>query len=387
MLSPKRLAILGATGSIGVQTLDVIRQYPDLFQVEVLTARRSASVLIQQALEFKPNAVVMTEDAAFLEVKEALADQPIKVYKGMQSLLDILHWDSIDLVLNALVGFAGLEPTLTALKQGKAVALANKETLVAGGELVMKTALENHCPLLPVDSEHSAIFQCLQGEHGDIEKILLTASGGPFFQASAEELGSITKERALKHPTWTMGAKVTIDSATLMNKGLEVIEAYWLFGEPVSKIEVVVHPQSLVHSMVQFVDGSVKAQLSCPDMRLPIQYALTYPQRLPLPSAKRMDFAALGSLHFFAPPTDRFPCLPLAFHAIERGGNIPCAMNAANEVAVDAFLHDKIAFTAIPTLIERVMQTISYIPNPDLEGFKETHKEAQILAQNLLVNT
>lgn len=383
MSQPKRIALLGSTGSIGVQTLDLVRHYPALFQVEVLAARSSAELLISQALEFRPKVVVAVQQDACQIVRNALLDTSIRVYGGLAALLDVLAMDSIDLVLNAIVGFAGLEPTLAALNAGKQVALANKESLVAGGSLVMQTARDQGVSLLPVDSEHAAIFQCLQGEAGAVEKLLLTASGGPFREWPESEMDAITYKQALQHPTWQMGAKVTIDSATLMNKGLEVIEAFWLFGQPLERIEVVVHPQSLVHSMVQFIDGTVKAQLSHPDMRLPILYALNYPERLPYAAVPRLDFAALGALRFYAPSPKKFPCLPLAYHAAKQGGNLPCALNAANEAAVEAFLHGRISFMSIPKVLERVLETISFIESPSLDLLQQTHQEAFLMAQNL----
>ncbi len=382
----KRIAILGSTGSIGIQALDVIRKNPGQFRVEVLAARRSSKLLIEQAIEFGPNAVVVTEEQAYREVKLALANFPVKVFAGRESMIEALGWESVDMVLNALVGFAGLEPTLAALKAGKAVALANKESLVAGGHLVMKAAFENKAPLLPVDSEHSAIFQCLSGENATVEKLILTASGGPFLNYSRQMLENVSKIQALKHPTWDMGAKVTIDSATLMNKGLEVIEAFWLFGQPVSRIQVLVHPQSLIHSMVQFTDGSIKAQMGWPDMRLPIQYALSFPRRLAFPDAVRMDIKMFNSMQFFEPDMTLFPCLGIAYEVIKKGGNAPCALNAANETAVAAFLEDKIRFTAIPGLIEQVVDKVPFVANPDFLQLRETHEEALALAQNLLTN-
>ncbi len=382
----KRIAILGSTGSIGIQALDVIRKNPGQFRVEVLAARRSSKLLIEQAIEFGPNAVVVTEEQAYREVKLALANFPVKVFAGRESMIEALGWESVDMVLNALVGFAGLEPTLAALKAGKAVALANKESLVAGGHLVMKAAFENKAPLLPVDSEHSAIFQCLSGENATVEKLILTASGGPFLNYSRQMLENVSKIQALKHPTWDMGAKVTIDSATLMNKGLEVIEAFWLFGQPVSRIQVLVHPQSLIHSMVQFTDGSIKAQMGWPDMRLPIQYALSFPRRLAFPDAVRMDIKMFNSMQFFEPDMALFPCLGIAYEVIKKGGNTPCALNAANETAVSAFLEDKIRFTAIPGLIEQVVNKVSFVSNPDFLQLRETHEEALAMAQNLLKN-
>jgi 1-deoxy-D-xylulose-5-phosphate reductoisomerase len=378
-MKKKRISILGSTGSIGAQTLEVVRLHPDLFDVEVLTANHNADLLIQQAVEFHPNAVVITNEEKYKEVAEALTPHFIKVYTGEKALTEVAAWDTADMVVSALVGFAGLRPTLAALNGGKAVALANKETLVAAGALITKTAMEKKAPVIPVDSEHSAIFQCLVGEPNEIAKLYLTASGGPFLHTAAEDFAKITKVQALKHPNWTMGAKVTIDSATMMNKGLEVIEAYWLFGVAAEKINVVVHPQSIVHSMVQFIDGSVKAQLGLPDMKLPIQYALSFPQRLSLPDAG-LDFSTSLNLAFFLPDVKKFRCLALAYEALQRGGNIPCAMNAANEIAVAAFLDDKLAFAHIPDVVEKTMSTVPFIANPSYEDLILTHTEAQQMA-------
>ena len=378
-MKKKRISILGSTGSIGAQALEVIKLHPDLFEVEALTANNNADLLIQQALEFHPNVVVIANEEKYKAVHEALTPHFIKVYAGEEALAEVAAWDTADMVLSALVGFVGLRPTLAALNRGKAVALANKETLVAAGSLVAKTAMEKKAPIIPVDSEHSAIFQCLVGEPNEIAKLYLTASGGPFLHTATEDFAKITKAQALKHPNWTMGAKVTIDSATMMNKGLEVIEAYWLFGIAAEKIKVVVHPQSIVHSMVQFIDGSVKAQLGLPDMKLPIQYALSFPQRLSLPDAG-LDFSNPLHLEFFSPDIRKFRCLALAYEALQRGGNIPCAMNAANETAVAAFLEDKLAFANIPDIVEKTMSAVSFIAEPGYEDLTATHAETQQLA-------
>jgi 1-deoxy-D-xylulose-5-phosphate reductoisomerase len=375
-MKKKRISILGSTGSIGTQALEVIRLHPDLFEVEVLTANSNADLLVKQAIEFHPNAVVIADEGKYKEIAEALTPYFIKVYAGENALAEVAAWSTADMVLSALVGFAGLRPALAALHAGKAMALANKETLVAAGSLVTKAALEKKAPVIPVDSEHSAIFQCLVGESGEIARLYLTASGGPFLHTATEDFAKITKAQALKHPNWTMGAKVTIDSATMMNKGLEVIEAYWLFGIAAEKIKVVVHPQSIVHSMVQFMDGSVKAQLGLPDMKLPIQYALSFPQRLHLPDAG-LDFSNPLNLEFFSPDFNKFRCLALAYGALQRGGNIPCAMNAANEMAVAAFLEDKLAFAHIPDVVEKTMCAIPFIADPGYEDLILTHTEAQ----------
>jgi 1-deoxy-D-xylulose-5-phosphate reductoisomerase len=351
-------------------------QHPDKFTVEALTAQNNATLLIQQAIKYQPNVVVIGNEAKYHEVAEALHAHPIKVYAGTRALCDIVAWDTVDMVLSALLGFAGLQPAFHALKAGKPLALANKETLVAAGQLIVNTALEHHAPLIPVDSEHSAIFQCLLGEQNEIEKLYLTASGGPFRNLPEAEMNTITKQAALQHPKWNMGAKITIDSATMMNKGLEVIEAHWLFAVPGEKIEVLVHPQSIVHSMVQFADGSVKAQLGLPDMKLPIQYGLSFPQRLPSPSP-RIDFTALHTLTFLPPDRHKFPCLSLAYEALRRGGNITCAMNAANELAVEAFLQERIAFTQIPVVVEKVMQHIPFVAAPSMADIQQTDTEAR----------
>lgn len=382
-MSKRKIALLGSTGSIGRQVLEVIDRHSDLWEVEVLTANNNVDLLIRQALRYRPRAVVIANEQAYGKIKEALDAQDIKVYATHASVTDMARCETADVVLNALVGFSGLEPSLSALEAGKVLALANKESLVAGGALLTRRARTCGGTLLPVDSEHSAVFQCLEGEHAKIEKIILTASGGPFLHTPSDRMQYISKEDALRHPVWNMGAKVTIDSATMMNKALEIIEAYWLFDLDPSQIEVLIHPQSVIHSMVQFADGCVKAQLSCPDMRLPIQYALSYPFRLDFP-LQRIDFARLGALTFLAPDPVRFPALRLAYVALERGGNIPCALNAANEWANRAFLQDRMGFVQIAQVVEKVMDAIEYIAQPNLEQLKQTHFEAGLLAQNLL---
>lgn len=373
----KRIAVLGSTGSIGVQTLEVVRQHPDKFEIEVLTANSNADLLIKQAIEFLPNAVVIADESKHKEVKDALFDHDIKVFTGAKSLEDIVEMESIDIVLVALVGFAGLLPTLRAIEYKKPIALANKETLVVGGSIVSKKALENKVPILPVDSEHSAIFQCLIGEfQNKVEKIYLTASGGPFRGKDRKFLENVTKADALKHPNWDMGAKITIDSASLMNKGLEVIEAKWLFDLTPEQIDVIVHPQSIVHSLVQFEDGSLKAQLGLPDMKLPIMYALTFPERI-YSNFERFDFMKYPSFTFEKPDYETFTCLSLAFQAINKGGNMPCILNAANEVAVDAFLKEKISFLQIPRYIEDMMNEIHFIETPTLDDLLLSDKETR----------
>ncbi len=363
------IAILGSTGSIGTQALEVIASHPDHFSVEVLTAQSNADLLIAQSVQFKPNAVVIVDNTQYQKVKAALDPLDIKVFGGVDSLSQVVEMEGIDVVLTALVGFAGLQPTVKAILAKKQIALANKETLVVAGEYVTKLARENGVNLYPVDSEHSAIFQCLAGEwHNPIEKIILTASGGPFRGRKKEELTQITKAQALKHPNWTMGAKITIDSATLMNKGLEVIEAKWLFDLQPEQIETIVHPQSIVHSLVQFTDGSMKAQMGLPDMKLPIQYALGYPQRLQS-DFPRFDFAQFGTLTFEKADTDTFRCLSLAYDAMNAGGTMPCAMNAANEIAVSLFLNDEIRFLQIAELVESVMEHHSTILQPELQDY------------------
>lgn len=377
----KSIAILGSTGSIGTQALEVIAAHTDQFEVEVLTAQSNAELLIAQAKAFQPNAVVIGNEDLYPIVKEALVPLNIKVFAGEKALSSIVQMDSIDLVLTALVGYAGLNPTLKAIEAGKNIALANKETLVVAGELVTQLARSKGVNIYPVDSEHSAIFQCLVGEFDNpIEKIILTASGGPFRGKKRDELLQVTKAQALKHPNWTMGAKVTIDSASLMNKGLEVIEAKWLFALKPSQIEVIVHPQSIVHSLVQFQDSSIKAQLGLPDMRLPIQFALGYPQRL---SAifPRFNFTAYPSLTFEPPDTETFRNLALAFSAMERGGNMPCVLNAANEIAVAEFLKDKVGFLQMSDVVEHCLNTIPFKAKPTLEDYIATDKETRIKAK------
>lgn len=380
----KRIAILGSTGSIGRQALDVISANPSRFEVEVLTAQRNADLLIEQSTLHQPNAVVIADESQYEKVKQALANQPIKVFAGENALGSVACLDSVDTVLTALVGYAGLKPTIRAIEAGKTIALANKETLVVAGELITRLAGERRVNILPVDSEHSAIFQCLAGElHNPIEKIILTASGGPFRGKKTADLAGVTKAMALKHPNWSMGAKITIDSATLMNKGLEVIEARWLFGVNAAQIEVLVHPQSIIHSMVQFGDGSIKAQLGLPDMRLPIQYALAYPERL-ANEFPRFDFARYPSLTFEKPDTETFRNLALAFEALERGGNMPCVLNAANEVAVAEFLNDRLSFLGISEVVEQCLAKSHYVKEPSLEDYVETDKDARRRAKELI---
>lgn len=387
MIPKKHIAILGSTGSIGTQALEVIAAHPETFQVEVLTAQNNAELLIQQAKQFNPNAVVIRNEANYQKVKEALASLPIKVYAGENALVSVMEMDSIDIVLTATVGFSGLKPTIRAIESGKTIALANKETLVVAGDLITKLARDKGVNILPVDSEHSAIFQCLVGEfHNPIEKIILTASGGPFRGKKREQLAQIKKEQALKHPNWTMGTKVTIDSATLMNKGLEVIEAKWLFGLKPEQIDVVVHPQSIIHSLIQFQDGSIKAQLGLPDMKLPIQYALGYPNRL-ISSFPRFDFAHYPALTFEKPDTETFRNLALAFEALKKGGNMPCVLNAANEVAVAEFLKDRIGFLEMSTLVEQCLAKMPYISNPGYDDYVNTDLETRAMAKELIGNS
>ncbi len=379
----KQIAILGSTGSIGTQTLDVVRQHPDRFSVFMISANNSAALLVEQALAFHVPHVVICNPSKYDEVRSALPAS-IQVHLGIEAACQLVQDAAVDVVVAAMVGFSGLRPTLAAIRSGKTIALANKETLVAAGQLVMDEARRCHASIYPVDSEHSAIFQCLAGAEGNpVHLIHLTASGGPFRTWSRSEIAKAGREQALKHPNWDMGAKITIDSATMMNKGFEVIEAKWLFNVPASQIHVVVHPESVIHSMVEFVDGAVIAQLGCPDMRLPIALAMAYPERLPL-DGKRLNFSELKDLTFFEPDTQKFPCLQLAFDAIERGGNIPCAMNAANEVAVAAFLADRIGFYDIPRCISHAMEHIDYKENPSLEDIFSTHMEASALSQSFL---
>ena len=382
MNEKKRIAILGSTGSIGTQALEVIEEQNHLYEAYVLTANNSADLLIAQARKYNPAAVVIANDSHYDKVKEALADLPIKVYAGAEALCQVVQDENVDIVLASMVGFAGLRPTISAIKAGKMIALANKETLVVAGELINRLTREYQVPLLPVDSEHSAIFQCLEPGNR-IEKILLTCSGGPFRQLSSAELASVTKAHALAHPTWNMGAKITIDSATLMNKGFEVIEAKWLFGVRPEQIQVVVHPQSVIHSMVQFEDGAVKAQLGVPDMRLPIQYAFSYPKRLKA-SFDRVDFFKMKDLTFEQPDTQRFRCLALAYEALDKGGNMPCIVNAANEIANRAFIDDKITFHRISEIIEQSMSHITFSNDSSLDTYLLTDKETREYAQTLL---
>ena len=371
----KRLAILGSTGSIGTQTLQVIEAHPGLFCAEVLTANRNVKLLAEQAIRFKPNMVVIAEENKYAELKEALKAEDIKVYAGKEALSQVVAAGTVDMVVTATVGYSGLLPTVNAIQAGKVIALANKETLVVAGELIHTLALRHKAPILPVDSEHSAIFQCLAGEgNNPVEKIILTASGGPFRGKDYSYLKSVTPAAALKHPNWNMGAKVTIDSASLMNKGFEVIEAKWLFGLAPQQIEVVVHPQSIIHSMVEFADGSIKAQLGVPDMRLPIQYALTYPDRIQSDFGI-VDFCSCRSLTFEEPDRQTFRNLNLAYRAMLKGGNMPCILNAANEVAVEAFLQERISFTAMSDLIEECMDKGHFVAQPSLEDYIQTDRE------------
>ena len=380
----QQICILGSTGSIGTQALDIVREHSDRYEVYALTANNQVELLAKQAHEFSPAAVVIANEQHYGRLKELLADKPdIKVYAGDKALEEIVEADPIDMVLTAMVGFAGLRPTISAIKAHKKICLANKETLVVAGELICRLAQENHVPILPVDSEHSAIFQSIVGDDAnEIEKILLTASGGPFRKYTMEQLQSVTKADALKHPTWTMGAKITIDSATMMNKGFEVIEARWLFGVPASKIEVLVHPQSIVHSAVQYVDGGVKAQLGVPDMHLPIQYAFSFPERLSI-KADRLDLFK-QPLEFFKPDMQKFRCLALAYQAIDKGGNIPCIMNAANEVVNKAFLEDRCRFLRMSEIIEQAMDTCTYIKTPTYDELIASDREARRVAEELL---
>ncbi len=380
----KQIAILGSTGSIGTQTLDVVRNHPERFEVYALSAHRSIDLLIQQAREFHPEVVCIADETLYEPLRDALADLPIKVWAGAEAIADMVTMPTIDVVVAAMVGYAGLRPTIAAICAGKTIALANKETLVVAGDLICRLAQEHHTPILPVDSEHSAIFQSLVGEgDNEIEKILLTASGGPFRTFSLEQMRTVTAAQALRHPNWDMGAKITIDSASMMNKGFEVIEAKWLFGVPVEKIQVLVHPQSIVHSAVQFADGAVKAQLGTPDMHLPIQYALSYPERLYSPAA-RLDLVQAHNLTFEAPDMERFPSLLLAYEATKRGGNMPCVLNAANEVANLAFREGKCGFLDMATVIAETLQYADYIPNPTYEDYVATDRHARSIAAERL---
>ena len=379
-MEKRRIAILGSTGSIGRQALDVIRQHRDLFEVELLTANNSTELLIQQAIEFDVNNVVICNEEKYQEVAEALQPHYIKVFAGMQSVCDLVTSDEIDIVLTSMVGFSGLSSTVAAVKAGKTIALANKETLVAAGAIVMDLAAKSGSRILPVDSEHSAIFQCLMGSAGaDIEKIHLTASGGPFRTWEREEIAKATRIQALNHPNWSMGSKITIDSATMMNKGLEIIEARWLFGTPGDKIQVVVHPESIIHSMVEYADGSVIAQMGHPDMREAIQFAFSFPHRLTL-NNRKLNFAELGNLSFFAPDMDKFPALQLAYDSLAKGGNMACIMNAANEAAVAAFLQDRIGFYDITDIVADCMAGANFVADPDLDTIFRTNEETLIKA-------
>lgn len=379
----QRLAILGSTGSIGTQTLDIVRNYPDRFEVTTLSANRQWQKLAEQAIEFLPDNVVIADKQYYPQLCNALIDYPIKVYAGSESLEQVVCSTEVDTVVMALVGYSGLFPTAQALRHGKKVALANKECLVVAGEIITRLSTEHHAPILPVDSEHSAIFQCLAGENAPIDKIILTASGGPFLHKTIEEMEQVGIEQALNHPNWHMGAKVTIDSASLMNKGFEVIEARWLFGLRPEQIDVVIHPGSIIHSMVQFQDGAIKAQIGTPDMHLPIQYALTFPQRLPL-VGKRLDFCTLRRLEFFKPDTQRFPNLRLAFECLKTGGNAGAILNAANEVGVAAFLAEKIRFTDIARINEETLNRIPATHCKTLEEYEQTDREAREMASSLI---
>lgn len=382
-MNKRHIAILGSTGSIGTQALDVISQHPDIFEIELLTANNNSTLLIEQAIKFQPNNVVICNKDLYKTVFEALDKYDIKVFAGMESVNELVKSSCIDIVLASMVGFSGLEPTINAIKSGKIIALANKETLVAAGSIITELSRKYNSPIFPVDSEHSAIFQCLQGEKTDIEKIILTASGGPFLNASIKEIMSATRAQALKHPNWEMGAKVTIDSASMMNKGLEMIEASWLFNLPPSKIDIVIHPQSIIHSMVQFTDGCLKAQLGAPDMRVPIQYALSYPQRIAL-NTQRIDFPSLAQLTFFAPDTEKFPAISLAYSAHKEGGNMACIMNGANEIAVEAFLKEKILFHHIPHIIEKTMEKCSFISSPSIDDIYATNIQSKRIAEEFI---
>lgn len=383
-MSQKRIAIFGSTGSIGTQALDVISANPDLFSAEILTAQTNDELLIKQSIQFNPNLVVIGDEKKYLVVKEALANTDIKVFSGVKALEEAASLDCYDMMLAAIVGYAGLKPTLCAIELGKPIALANKETLVVAGDIIMRRAMEKKIPIIPVDSEHSAIFQCLVGEgRNKIEKIILTASGGPFLGKKPNFLVNVKKDHALQHPNWTMGAKVTIDSATLMNKGLEMIEAKWLFNLTPDQIQVIVHPQSIIHSMVSFEDGSIKAQMGLPDMKLPIQYAMAFPKRIPN-AFPRYDFKKPGTLSFEEPDTKTFRNLALAMEALRQGGNMPCVMNAANEIAVYAFLKNRIGFLDMTEVVEQTMTKISYVEKPTLEEYFETDGEARNFAASLI---
>lgn len=384
MEGKRHIAILGSTGSIGRQTLDVVRQHSGLFDIDLLTANNSAELLISQAREFDANNVVICNKELYGQVRDGLKDTPTKVWAGIDSACSLVTAGSVDIVVASMVGFSGLRPTLAAIDASKAIALANKETLVAAGSIVMRRAYERHAPILPVDSEHSAIFQCLLAAGGNpVRKIHLTASGGPFRTWTRERIAAATKDQALRHPNWNMGAKITIDSATMMNKGFEVIEAKWLFDKDPADINVVIQPESLIHSMIEFEDGAVIAQLGSPDMREPIQFALSFPERLPLDN-KKLDFSEIGNISFFKPDTEKFPCLQLAFDAIGRGGNIPCVLNAANEAAVAAYLHDEIGFYGISEVVSRCMDEARFIPEPTIDEIYATNEEARERAADII---
>ncbi|MDR1341042.1 MAG: 1-deoxy-D-xylulose-5-phosphate reductoisomerase [Prevotellaceae bacterium] len=379
----KRIAILGSTGSIGTQALEVVAEHPDLFSVEALTANNNAELLVRQAIEFQPDAVVIANESLYGQVSDSLRDYPVKVYAGNDAVEQVAAQGSIDTALIALLGYSGLMPTIRAIKAGKLIALANKETLVVAGELVMSLAAQYGVPVIPVDSEHSAIFQCLSGEYSPIDRIYLTASGGPFLNLPEEKLAYVTRDEALKHPRWDMGAKITVDSATMMNKGFEVIEAHWLFSTPECDIKVLVHPQSIIHSMVQFRDGAIKAQLGEPSMKIPIQYALTYPDRLEC-RVKRVDFADYPALTFAEPDFKKFPCLDIAYKALRAGGTAPCIMNAANEIAVQAFLNGELKYPGIYALISETMETTARISKPSLNDYAETDAVSRRNAMKIL---
>lgn len=383
-MKKQKLAILGSTGSIGTQTLDVVAANPDMFEVYAITANNSVDMLVEQAHRFKPEVVVVANEQHYHKLQNALADQPIKVFAGSDAIAEVVALPSVDTVVTAMVGYSGLKPTIAAIEAGKKIALANKETLVVAGELITRLALEHHAAILPVDSEHGAIFQCLVGENPDeVEKIILTASGGPFRHKTCEELAHVTAQEALRHPTWHMGAKITIDSASMMNKGFEVIEAKWLFGLQPKQIDVIIHPQSIVHSMVQFRDGSIKAQLGVPDMRLPIEYALTFPTRQKT-KIERLDFAKCAQLTFEKPDLKRFRNLALAFDAMAKGGNMPCVLNAANEVVVSAYLNGKIGFVQMSDIIEQAMNTAHFVAQPTYDDYVATDAEIRATTQQLI---
>ena len=379
----QKIALLGSTGSIGRQTLEIVRANPELFEITTLVCNRDWEQLARQAREFRPDSVVVCDKSFYAPLKDALADEPVKVYAGADAACQVAGGGEVDCVVNAIVGYAGLAPTIAALEAGKKLALANKESIVVAGDIVMRLSREHRAPILPVDSEHSAIFQCLSGEMSPIRRLVLTASGGPFREFTPAQMAGVSAEQAVAHPVWSMGAKISIDSATMMNKGFEVIEAHWLFGVPAERIEVAVHPQSIIHSMVEFADGAFKAQLGSPDMRLPIQYALTYPYRLPI-DARPFDITRCGSLDFFEPDTVRFPCLRLAYEALARGGNSGCVINAANEVAVQAFAEGRTGFTRIPEIIERTLGAATHIPVPTIAGYRESDAEARAIARSLI---